>query len=239
MKPSSSSSETTMNLDRTLTTRPAVILAAFAVALALSSCGRALPMSPDTSLAPNHGNTTPNALVVNDGGDNSGAPGGPGGSDPGVSDGGGDNPVPLGPPATGNLGGLPQTYTRVANRLVKTNKDVVVAGGHWSMTFHNGSMSVKKVASVDQALDGTLRADLSPSGMHFGTAVDLVVDYTGSHMDPSAPGYVAGSVPMLMWWDGVARKWVVVASTNDAVNHKLHAQLSQLGVYGVSNGSGW
>jgi hypothetical protein len=231
-----------MTLDRMTPARATSLLGALAIVLSLSSCGRALPTSPDAGIESARGNASPNTLVVSDGGDDN-ASGGPGAPDPNFGDGGSNDPVvPVGSggssgPST--LGVPPSSYQRAANKLVKPNKEVVIAGGRWTLAFHNGSLAVKKIVSIDQATDGTVRASLSPSGTTFAVPVDLTVDYSGSHMDPSAPGYVAGTAPVLYRWDGVGRRWMTLAATNDPVHHLLHASVTQLGAIGVGNGLGW
>src|SRR5262249_49232839 len=135
--------------------------------------------------------------------------------------------------------GLPTSYSRVANKLVKPHREMVVEGGRWSLAFHNGSLSVKKVVSIDQASDGTVRAQLAPGSITFSQAADLTVSYAGTHMAPSAAGYVVGSAPVFFHYDALSRKWVQTASTNDVAHRQLHVRLTQLGVYGVGSGTGW
>src|SRR5437773_1190424 len=131
-----------MNLTRQLPHRAASLLAAVTVAFALSGCGRVLPTSPDAGLETARGgaNTNSGVLLIPDGGGDSFIGGGSGPA-PGAADGGGQDPlVPINPtgPSGGGPSGLPESYTRVANKLVKPNREVSVAGGRWSLAFHDG-----------------------------------------------------------------------------------------------------
>lgn len=118
-------------------------------------------------------------------------------------------------------------------------------GGHvttprWSLDIPAGALTQALPISIAKASDGTMKVEFGPDGTRFRKTVDLTIDYSGTSLDPSSPGYVPGSVPQFLWWDPARGAWVEMAGVNDPVHRRLHVKLQHFSRYGLAGGrAGW
>lgn len=203
------------------------------LALAVASCGRMAPTSPDVGLDPsasaNQSSTQMTTIGL--------APDEEGPVANLVQ------PVlsPIGgvvDPVLGLVGGVLRLVQNVV-KLVLPGIETNVHTTRWSLDIHPGSLTTSKVIRITQATDGMLRADFGPEGTQFGTPVDVTVSYAGTSLDPSSRAYVRGTVPVFLWLDPSTGKWVEMPSTFDPATCTVHAQLHHFSSYGVGGRAGW
>lgn len=202
------------------------------LAIAVASCGRVAPTSPDVGLDP-----SPSAVQASTAGSSIGlAPDG---------DGNGGTPAPvlkpvqvLVQPVTNLLGGVVRLVQNVV-KLVLPGAETTVSTSRWALAIHPGSLDQPKLIRITQANDGMLRADFGPEGTQFGTPVDVTVSYAGTSLDPATRGHVRGMVPVFLWLNPATGKWVELPSTFDPATKTVHAQLHHFSSYAVGGRAGW
>ncbi len=212
-----------------------VLAVATVAVMLLAGCGRVAPTSPDSGLAPEGTSVStglpaagnaPSAVKI-----------------PVVVDFGPRNTsvAPLQPvkdPDATPLEGTLQFVLDVV-RLVLPGLETHIGSGRWGLDLHAGSLEVPKGISVAHASDGTVQVEFGPDGTQFGTPVDIVIDYSGTSVDPSSKDYVPGTRPVLLWWNPATKAWTEMPCTIDAGTHTVHGKLQHFSRYGVGGKAGW
>lgn len=121
---------------------------------------------------------------------------------------------------------------------VVPDHDAVLSGGRCQLTVYAGSLPDSLDLSCSYWKAGWLQFRLQPDGTAFTTPASLVVDCTGTNVDPRSSNY-DGSTPRCFFYDTGLGQWVPVPGTYDAGTRLYRVALAHFSTYAVGAKAGW
>lgn len=129
------------------------------------------------------------------------------------------------------------TWQQIVEKEIDEDGGVVV-GGRYTINVPEGAVDDDVDFTIQQRDASVLDVEFGPHGTDFNGYVEVVIDYSGTNVDPDSPNY-DGTSPGFWYYSPAADEWSMVPGKNDTSTKTYTVRLEHFSRYGIFGTPGW